>query len=70
MHITSDALLSASKQVIDNRNKKQQDKNDKDLEKVQVTKTKALAAYDTFKKGEKTTAAMYNDILKYLLVAT
>ena len=70
MLITSDALLSASKQVLDNRNKKQQDKTDKDLEKVQVTKTKSLAVYDIFKKGEKTTAAMYNDMLKYLLVAT
>ena len=70
MLITSDALLSASKQVLDNRNKKQQAQNDKALEKVQVAKTKALVAYDTFKKGNKDTGAMYNDMLKYLLVAT
>ena len=37
---------------------------------MQVTKTKALVAYDTFKKGNKDTATMYNDMLKYLLVAT
>ena len=70
MLITSDALISASKQVLYNRNKKQHAQSDKALEKVQVTKTKALMAYDTLKKGDKVSAAMYNAMLKYLLVAT
>lgn len=70
MLITSDSLLSASKQVLDNRNKKQQAQTYKALEKMQVIKTKALVAYDIFTKGDKDTAAMYNDMLKYLLAAT
>lgn len=70
MLITSDALLSASKQVLHNRNTKQQVQTDKAQEKVQIIKTKALVVYDTLKKGDKITAAMYNDMLKYLLIAT
>ena len=70
MLITSDTLLSASKQVWHNRNKKQQAQTDRAQEKVQIIKTKALVAYDTLKKGDKLTAAMYNDMLKYLLIAT
>ena len=70
MLITSDTLLSASKQVLHNRNKKQQAQTDRAQEKVQIIKTKALVAYDTLKKGDNITAAMYNDMLKYLLIAT
>jgi len=48
--ITSDALLSASKQVLDDMNKGKQDKADKEVDKLEETKLKAIAAYDTFKK--------------------
>ena len=74
MLITSDALLSASKQVLDNRNKAKQDKVDKESDKAESIKLKAIEAYDVFKastsKGDKTSVATYTKMLKYLLVAT
>lgn len=70
MLITSDALLSASKQVLDDRNVKKQDKADKEEYKLEETKSKDIAAYDTFKKGDKVIAALWNDVLNYILIAT
>jgi len=38
------------------------------VDKLEETKSKAIAAYDTFKKED--SAAMWSDILKYILIAT
>ena len=69
MLITLDAPLNASKQVLNNRNKNKQAITDKALDKVQVVKTKVIAVYDTFNKGDKVSATMYTGLLKYLLIA-
>ena len=52
MLITSDVLLSALEQALDNWNKKKQAISDKDFDKLEGAKSKALVAYGTFKKGK------------------
>jgi len=38
--------------VLDNRNKKKQDKTDKEVEMLEETKSKAIAVYDTLRRGK------------------
>ena len=70
MLLTSDALLSASKTVLDNRNLKAKEKEDGAAQKLLDNKKKAIDSYNLFKSGAKVTVAMWTCMLKYILIAT
>ena len=67
--ITSEALLNASKTVLDNRNLKAKEKKDR-AEKLHDIKVKAVESYDLQLSGAIVTVSIYANILKYVLIAT
>ena len=70
MLITSEAILSASRTVLDNRNSKTKENQDRAVKKLQDFKLKAVESYDVFKSGAFVTVVMYTSMLKYALIAT
>ena len=70
MLITSEALLSASRKVLDNRNEKAKEKQYVSAQKLQDFKFKAAESYDIFKSGDFFTVVMYTSMLKYDLITT
>ena len=68
--IIPEALLSASRTVLDNRNAKAKDKQEGTAQKLQDFKLKAAESYDVFKSGPFVTVVMYTSMLKYALIAT
>ena len=68
--ITSEALLSASRTVLVNRNAKAKDKQDGAAQKLQDFKLKSAESYDLFKSRAFVTVVMYTSMLKYALIAT
>ena len=70
MLITSEALLSASRTVLDNRNAKAKDKQYGAAQKLQDFKLKSAESYDVFKSGAFVTVVMYKSMLKYALIST
>ena len=70
MFITSEAILSASRIVLDNRNAKAKEKQDGSALKLQDFKLKAAKSYDVFKSGAFVTVVMYTSMLKYSFIAT
>ena len=70
MFITSEAILSASRIVLDNRNAKAKNKQDGAAQKLQDFKLKAEQSYDVFKSGAFVTVVMYTSMLRYALIAT
>ena len=68
--ITSEALLSASRTVLDNRNAKAKENQDGAAQKLQDFKLKSAKSYDVFKSGAFVTVVIYTSMLKYTLIAT
>ena len=70
MIITSDALLSESRTVLDNINVKAKENQYRAAQKLQDFKLKAAESYDVLKSGAFVTVVMYTSMLKYALIVT